>query len=123
MIRGGAQPRGCVLVVADSVRRQQVQGAPGIVCEERIIQTPNVRKIVLANCVRLSDGRMVIPTVPPSEEAGGQQSFGPLQRHFGAIQSHFGPLERHFGPLERHFGPLERHFGSSSQSKSGGKSP
>ncbi len=123
LIRGGSQPKGCVLVLEEDVARQQVSTTPAIVCEETIVRTPNVRKTVLANCVRLSDGRIVIPTVPPTEDAVGERHFGPLQRHFGAIQSNFGSLERHFGPLERHFGPLQRNFGSSSQSKSGGKRP
>jgi hypothetical protein len=123
LIRGRNQPKGCVLVQEKEVTSQQAPTGPAIVCGERIIYTPNPTRTVLANCARLSGGRMVIPTVPPSEEVVEERHFGPLFRHFGPIQSNFGPLERHFGPLERHFGPLERNFGSSSQKKSGGKRP
>lgn len=130
LIRGASQPKGCVLVQEEEVTRQQAQAWPAIVCGDRIIRTPNGRRTVLTNCARVSGGRTVTPTVPPSEGAVEERHFGPLQRHFGAIQSKFGPLERNFGPLERdfgplerNFGPLERNFGSSSQSKSGGKRP
>lgn len=127
VIRGANQPKGCVMVQKQEVSRQQVPTAPGVVCEERIIHTRNSTRTVLVNCARLSDGRMVIPTVPPAEGEVEERHFGPLERHFGPIQSSFGPLERHFGPiqskfgpLERHFGPLERNFGSSSKPKGGG---
>lgn len=123
LIRGGAQPKGCVIIVEQEVTRQQQRTSPAITCEERIIHTPNASRVVLVNCARLSGGRMVIPTVPPSKEGFEERHFGPLLRHFGPIQSEFGPLERNFGPLERHFGPLERNFGSSSRSKSGAEQP
>jgi hypothetical protein len=123
LIRGRSQPKGCVLVREEDVVRQQAPTRPAVACEERIIRTGNVTRTVLVNCPRLVGGRTVIPTVAPAEEVVEERHFGPLERHFGPIQTIFGPLERHFGPLERHFGPLQRNFGSSSQPKSGGKSP
>jgi hypothetical protein len=123
LIRGRSQPKGCVLVQGEDVASQQAPTRLAIVCGERIIYTPTPTRTVLVNCARLSGGRMIIATVPPTDEVVEERHFGPLQRHFGPIQSEFGPLERHFGPLERHFGPLERNFGSSSQTKSGGKRP
>ncbi|NIN72352.1 MAG: hypothetical protein GTO46_10640 [Gemmatimonadetes bacterium] len=123
LIRGRSQPKGCVLVQGQDVASQQAATGPAIVCGETIVYTPNPRRMVLANCARLSGGRMVIITAPPTGAVVEERHFGPLQRRFGPIQTKFGPLERHFGPLERHFGPLERNFGSSSQSKSGGKHP
>ncbi|UCC82435.1 MAG: hypothetical protein JSW46_15850 [Gemmatimonadota bacterium] len=123
LIRGRSQPKGCVLVLEEDVTSQQALARPAIAREERIIHTPTATRTVLVNCARLSGGRMVIPTVPPSEKVVEARHFGPLFRHFGPIQSSFGPLERHFGLLERHFGPLQRNFGSSSRPKSGGKRP
>jgi hypothetical protein len=117
LIRGASQPKGCVLVTEEDAARQQAPTVPAVACGQRIVYAPTARRIVLTNCARLSGGRMVIPTVPPGEEAVEERHFGPLQRHFG-------PLERHFGPLERHFGPLQRNFGSSSpQSKTGKRGP
>jgi hypothetical protein len=109
MIRGGSQPQGCVLVQGVEVTGQQAPTTAAVACEERIVYTPNARKVVLTNCARLSGGRLVIPTVPPSEEAAEERHFGPLQRHFGAIQNSFGPLQHNFG--------------SDAKPKSGSKGP
>lgn len=92
LIRGDRVPTGCVLKKEESPPAGERRDWPAIVCEETIFHTPLPKKSVLANCVALSRGGMLIPTVPPSN--------GKL-----------GPVERHFGPVERHFGPLERHFG------------
>jgi hypothetical protein len=104
LIRGDRVPSGCVL------RNEEEPGAsredrdrPAIVCEETIFHTPLPKKSVLTNCVLLSRGRMLIPTVPPSN--------GKL----GSVEREFGPVQRHFGPLERHFGPIQRHFGRSAR--------
>jgi hypothetical protein len=99
---------------------------PYIACNERFFYTPTVKKSVLANCVALSRGRLIIPTVPfvGVFEPGNFGSLGPSQRHFGAPQHSFGSpgnfsFQTKFGslgPFDRHFGPIERNFGSSGRS-------
>ena len=108
LIRGDRVPSGCVLQSED--RRDEAPARkPYISCDETIFRTPNPKRSVLTNCVRLSRGRMIIPygAVASADEG----AFGPLERHFEPLDRHFGPLDRHFGPVQRHFGPLQRHFG------------
>lgn len=106
LIRGDRIPSGCLLRSESSRPAGETEEGPLLVCEETFFYTPNPKRSVLANCVNLSGGRLVIPRVGPS--AG---KFGPLDRPFGPIARPFGPLVRPFGPVERPFGPLERNFG------------
>lgn len=103
LIRGDRVPAGCVLKKEESPPSDERDDWPAIVCEETIFHTPLPKKSVLANCVALSRGGMLIPTVPP---ANGK--LGPVQRHFGPVERHFGPLERHFGPTRSNSGPVGR---------------
>ena len=103
LIRGDRVPKGCVLRNDESESTGEHTDRPFIVCEETIFHTPLPKKSVLANCVLLSRGRMLIPTVPPSNG-----KLGSVEREMGPVQRHFGPLERHFGPVERHFGQVDR---------------
>jgi hypothetical protein len=100
LIRGDRVPAGCVLQSEETPPGDERSDWPVIVCEETFFHTPLPKKSVLTNCVALSRGRMLIPTVPPSDG-----KLGSLERHFGPVERHLGPVERHFGPLERHFGP------------------
>lgn len=106
LIRGDRVPAGCVLRNEESPPNEQRSDWPAIVCEETIFHTPLPKRSVLANCVALSRGGMLIPTVPPSDG-----KLGPVERHFGPVERHFGPVQRHFGPLERHFGPVKGNSG------------
>jgi hypothetical protein len=121
LIRGDRIPRGCVLVNEGAEQRGPDWPDPAIVCEETLFHTPNVKKVAVTNCVRLSGGRMIIPTVPPTGGRIEERHFGPIQTRFGPAQRHFGPIQSRFGPTERHFGPLERNFGSSTRSTGSGK--
>jgi len=103
LIRGDRVPAGCVLQNPASQTAPEQDDRPFIVCEETYFHTPLPKKSVLANCVSLSRGRMLIPTVPPSDG-----KLGPVEREFGPVQRHFGPVDRHFGPIQRHFGSVDR---------------
>jgi hypothetical protein len=103
LIRGDRIPAGCVLQNEARKTAPAQDDRPFIVCEETIFHTPLPKKSVLTNCVLLSRGRMLIPTVPPSDG-----KLGPVEREMGPVQRHFGPLDRHFGPTQRHFGPVDR---------------
>lgn len=106
LIRGDRVPAGCVLRNEAAATAPEPGDRPFIVCEEAIFHTPLPKRSVLTNCVLLSRGRMLIPTVPPSDG-----KLGSVERELGPVQRHFGPLERHFGPLQRPFGPVTRDKG------------
>jgi hypothetical protein len=103
LIRGDRVPAGCVLQHEEAQPAREDSDRPFIVCEETIFHTPLPKKSVLTNCVLLSRGRMLIPTVPPSDG-----KLGPVEREFGSVERHFGPVERHFGPVQRDFGRVDR---------------
>lgn len=103
LIRGDRIPSGCLLQNEEPPVSREPSDWPAIVCEETIFHTPLPKKSVLTNCVALSRGRMLIPTVPPSNG-----KLGPIERELGHLQRHFGPLDRHFGPIQRSFGPVDR---------------
>ncbi len=103
LIRGDRVPAGCVLQHEEPQPAEEPSDRPFIVCEETIFHTPLPKKSVLTNCVLLSRGRMLIPTVPSSDG-----KLGPVERELGPVERHFGPVERNFGPLQRHFGRVER---------------
>lgn len=103
LIRGDRVPAGCVLQNEATQTVLERDDRPFIVCEETYFHTPLPKKSVLANCVLLSRGRMLIPTVPPSNG-----KLGPVDREFGPVQRHFGPVDRHFGSMQRHFGSVDR---------------
>lgn len=103
LIRGDRIPSGCLLRNEEPPASRERSDWPAIVCEETIFHTPLPKKSVLTNCVALSRGRMLIPTVPPSDG-----KLGPVERDLGTVQRHFGPLDRHFGPIQRSFGPGAR---------------
>jgi hypothetical protein len=121
LIRGDRVPSGCLLQSDETAPPDSLSDwpYPYIVCNEKFFYTPTVKKSVLANCVALSRGGMIIPTVPFAGvyESRDFGSLGPFDRRFGSSERHFGSLERPFGSLERPFGSSQRR--SEPQRRSG----
>ena len=113
LIRGDRVPSGCVLET-EPMPRPKITPTPYISCDPRKFYTPNPKTSVLANCARLSRGRMIIPTVPVVPPPKGGLSFS---RGFGSLEGSFGRTQRNFGPIQRNFGsrpavrpaPLNKH--------------
>ena len=117
LIRGDQVPSGCVLQTDPHESRYAGTTTPYIDCAPRKFYTPLPKTSVLANCARLSGGRMIIPTVPVVAPYKGGLSFN---RSFGATQSNFGPPQSNFGS-QRNFGSPQRNFGRPAVRPSSGK--
>jgi len=109
MVRGDRVPSGCLL--SDDPAPRPAAARLFVSCEAVIAYTPNYRRLLLENCLRLSDGRLVIPLAAFGAGRDGR-GFSPIDRQFEPLLRPFEPLKRPFEPLDRSFEPLERPFGS-----------
>jgi hypothetical protein len=117
LIRGDQVPSGRVLQTDQHQPRYTRTTTPYIDCAPRKFYTPLPKTSVLTNCVRLSGGRMIIPTAPIVAPYKGGLSFN---RSFGATQSNFGRPQSNFGS-QRNFGSPQRNFGRPAVRSSSGK--
>jgi hypothetical protein len=108
LIRGDRVPSGCLLQSDYSAPQDSLSDwpYPYIVCNEKLFYTPTVKKSVLANCVALSRGGMIIPTVPFAGvyEFPNFGSLGPFDRNFGSGERNFGSSQHRSEPARRRSG-------------------